>query len=305
MSDRGHVFKIFVMGGEFEGFQSIELGNWSGKGFLGKREHVTICSKRSELSKTGIYILISNDQNEDGVFQLYIGETDSFSSRIASHLKNKKWWDKFLVFTAGDDNLTKAHVRYLEKELYTLALNSGAPVEIMNSSAPGGSNLSEAEICFTASFLDKMIFTLKTLGFDYFTIKSSTTNEIQVDLTLENGQRFYTHQLRDYWKDGKPAKSYMVFRDGNFIVEKGSYIRLNPTESFEKRGGYYKQWYDLVNSRIVSKSDIEGLGILNEDVSFTSASASGSVVRGKATNGATRWKSCVGDKLLKECIELD
>jgi hypothetical protein len=119
---------------------------------------------------------------------------------------------------------------------------------------------------------------------------------------LDDGQRFYTLQIRDYWRDGKPLKSFMTIRDGKFVVEKGSYIRLNPTESFEKKGGYYKQWHDLVNSNKVSTSEIEGLGIFNEEVAFSSASASGSVVRGKATNGATRWKSCTSEKTLKECI---
>ena len=143
---------------------------------------------------------------------------------------------------------------------------------------------------------------MKTLGFDYFTKNEIDTPEKKVESQLEEGQRFYTLQIRDYWKDGKPLKSYMYIKDGKFIVEKGSYIRLNPTDSFEKRGGYYKQWHDLVNSSKVSKSDIEGLGVLNEEVEFSSASASGSVVRGKATNGATRWKSCESDKTLKECL---
>lgn len=303
MSSNGHVLKIFVMGGDFEGFQAIELSNWSGKAFLGERSHINLCNKREELNKTGIYLLLSNDQNEDGVFQLYIGETDTFSSRIVSHAKNKKWWDKFIVFTAGDDNLTKAHVRFLERELYKMAQVSGSPVEIMNSSDPGGANLSEAEISFASTFLDNLLFTLKTLGYDYFSSSESKSITKSEEKKLESTGRFYTLQLRDFWKDGKPVKSFMYIDDGKFIVEKNSYIRLNPTESFEKRGGYYKQWQDLVNSNLVQKSDIEGLGIITEDIEFSSASAAGSVVRGKATNGATRWRSCETNKTLKESME--
>ncbi|MBC74691.1 MAG: hypothetical protein CME64_01625 [Halobacteriovoraceae bacterium] len=305
MEKYGQVLKIFVMGGEFEGLQAIELSNWSGKAFLGHKNHSSFCTKRDELQKTGIYILSSSDQTEDGVFQVYIGETDAFAKRICAHERKKSWWDKFIVFTAGDDNLTKAHVRYLERQLYQLAQNSGAPVEIMNSSEPGGANLSEAELCFTSAFLDNILFTLKTLGFDYFrevSPKREEVQEVEKNNLLITGERFYTLQLRDFWLDGKPLKSFMRVESGKFVVEKGSYIRLNPTPSFKNRGGYYKQWIRLVNSEKVLKSEIEGLGVLGEDVAFSSPSASGSVMRAKATNGATRWRSCSSGETLKEVL---
>lgn len=302
MNKHGHVFKIFVMGGEFEGFQLIELSNWSGKAYLGNRSHTGLCSKRIDLTKAAVYLLLTNDQNEDGVFQMYIGETDSFDQRILHHERKKKWWDKFIVFTSGDDGLTKAHVRYLERELHQLVQASDSPVEIENSTNPGGANLSEAELSFVSSFLENMILTLKTLGFDYFSpaLKKPVTR--QKDETPNSDNRFYTLQLRDYWKEGKPIKSYMFIQDGKFIVEKGSYIRLNPPQSFHEGKGYFRNWKGLVESSKVSESDIEGLGMINENIEFPSASASASVVRGKATNGATRWKSCRTDMTLKESL---
>ncbi|MBT4763276.1 MAG: GIY-YIG nuclease family protein [Bdellovibrionaceae bacterium] len=305
MSKYGQVLKIFVMGEEYKGLQAIELANWSGKAFLGTREHLPYCSKREELSKAGIYILLSTDQTEDGVFQIYIGETDVFSKRISNHARNKDWWDKFLVFTSGDDNLTKAHVRFLEKELYALASSSGAPIDLMNSSEPGGANLPEADISYIKGFLDNMLFVLSTLGFDYFesprnvtTISTSPTLSEQIE-----GGRFYTHHLKTYWKNGQPVKSFMKISDGKYIVEKGSYIRLSVTDSFEGRSsGYYAKWKKLIDSEKVEPSDIEGLGLLTTDISFDSPSAAGSVIRGKSTNGRTRWVSCENNKSLKETM---
>lgn len=304
MSKYGKVMKIFVMGEEFKGLQSIELANWSGKVFLGSREHLSICLKREELSKAGIYLLLSTDQTEDGVFQVYIGETDSFSKRIANHAKSKDWWDKFIVFTSGDNNLTKAHVRHLEKLLYSLAAESDSPIELMNSSEPGGANLPEADISFVSEFLDNMLFVLSTLGFDYFQASKVVpfVRDKDTDVNI-NGYRFYTQQLRAYWQNGTPIKSYMKVKDDQYIVEKGSYIRLSVTDSFEGKGsGYYKKWKELVESDKVSESDIDGLGILNEDIVFGSPSAAGSVVRGKSTNGRTRWISCDSGHSLKEVM---
>jgi hypothetical protein len=302
VSKYGKVMKIFVMCEEYKGLQSIELANWSGKAFLGSREHLSVCSKREELSKAGIYILLSTDQTEDGVFQIYVGETDIFSKRIGNHARNKDWWDKFIVFTSGDNNLTKAHVRYLEKELYSLAANTDSPIDLMNSSEPGGANLPEADISFVSEFLDNMLFVLATLGFDYFQASKVVpfVNDSEADVNL-CGQRFYTQQLRTYWQNGSPVKSFMRVEGDRYIVEKGSYIRLSVTDSFEGRSsGYYKKWKELVESNKVSKSEIDGLGVLNEDIEFDSPSAAGSVVRGKSTNGRTRWLSCDTNQSLKE-----
>ena len=54
---------------------------------------------------------------------LYIGEADDVANRIKQHSLSKKqaWFDEFIIFVSKDMDLTKAHVRYLEKSLYDLA----------------------------------------------------------------------------------------------------------------------------------------------------------------------------------------
>jgi hypothetical protein len=41
--------------------------------------------------------------------------------RAGSHLRTKEFWTRVVFFTSKDDNITKAHVKYLEARLVELA----------------------------------------------------------------------------------------------------------------------------------------------------------------------------------------
>ena len=299
----GKVLKIFVMGKNFGGLQSIELANWSGKGFLGTRDNFDFCNTRKELSKTGIYLLINSDQNEDGSFQIYVGETDSFSQRIIRHAKTKDWWDKFIVFTSGNESLTKAHAKYLEKKLFDLLSETDNSVEIMNSASPTGANLSESDISYLEEFLHKMLFVLETLGYPYFKKEDAPIKNAHQgkNSDIDNDRFFITHKIKISLNDDSPAKAYMVLKNNKWIVEKGSYINLSPSERFILNHRHFKKWEHLVNSGKVVKSEIEGLGIIQEEIEFKNASVAATVVRAIPT-ARIKWIHSESGKNLKEYL---
>ena len=47
---------------------------------------------------------------------IYIGESDNVLTRLNSH-NDREFWNKVIIITRKDDNLNKAHSRYLESKL--------------------------------------------------------------------------------------------------------------------------------------------------------------------------------------------
>jgi hypothetical protein len=75
---------------------------------------------RENLSKPALYVLLNRKEKK-----AYIGETDDFSQRIASHMLKKEFWDEALAFMANDNSLTTTEVRYLESLSYEIANAAG------------------------------------------------------------------------------------------------------------------------------------------------------------------------------------
>jgi hypothetical protein len=66
------------------------------------------------------------------------------------------------LFTSKDQNLNKAHVRYLESRLVRLAHEAGR-AEVDNANAPNAPSLSEAKAAEMDAFLDEMLVLLPVL----------------------------------------------------------------------------------------------------------------------------------------------
>lgn len=97
--------------------------------------------RRPELAGTCIYLLLGPD--ELGGTRCYIGETDDFKARLRQHDTTREFWRRVVVVTSKDANLTKAHGRYLESRLISLAQQAGRVV-LDNSTNPPVQSLPEA-----------------------------------------------------------------------------------------------------------------------------------------------------------------
>ena len=72
----------------------------------------------------------------------YIGEAEIIRDRLKQH-KGKEFWVAAIVFVSKDENLTKAHVRYLESRLLAEATKVGRFTLEQNQA--GGSRLPESD----------------------------------------------------------------------------------------------------------------------------------------------------------------
>jgi hypothetical protein len=281
----GKTIKLYITGDESKNLKSAELSNWSGKAFIGERKHVSIIQKIDELSNPGIYFLLSQDDNTVQK-NIYIGEADEVNSRLKNHITGKDWWDSFVVFISKDSNLTKAHVRYLEKRFYQIAKENTTAFNLENSSEPPGSKLPACDIDYLEEYLNCMVFVLQNLGILDFA-KIDSNGEVKEESTSEIFYLSLTNDRTD--KNGSQLKAQLQVTNNGYRLLKGSYIEKNARESFHKHS-YYPLRQKLEEEKVFTESEIEGVYILTKDIDFNASSAAASMVKTRATNGPKEWK---------------
>src|SRR5437016_12758224 len=115
--------KLFLPHGDAKSLRTAEISNWTGKAIAAPRTELDDLLRREELDKAGIYILSGVDPLS-GSPRAYIGEAEVIRERLKQH-KTKEFWISAIIFVSKDENLTKAHVRYLENRLLAEAGEAG------------------------------------------------------------------------------------------------------------------------------------------------------------------------------------
>jgi hypothetical protein len=118
--------KLFLVHGDAKRLRTAELSNWTGKAVSGPRTEFEGVLSREECEKSGIYFLTGTDP-ETGKPAIYIGEAECIRDRIKGH-NDRDFWNQITVFVSKDENLTKAHIRYLEGKLLEQAKSAGRAV---------------------------------------------------------------------------------------------------------------------------------------------------------------------------------
>jgi hypothetical protein len=126
--------KLFLVHGDPKRLRTADLSNWTGKAVSGPRTEFEGVLSREESHKSGIYFLTGVDP-ETGKPAIYIGEAECVRDRVKNH-NDKDFWNQVTFFVSKDENLTKAHIRYLEGQLLGLAKAAGRSV-VANTQGSG------------------------------------------------------------------------------------------------------------------------------------------------------------------------
>lgn len=158
--------RIFVPDGDPEGVRLIDRMNWTGIGLAFPRSKWPDVRQRSEMTRTGVYILVGYTSNVE-LPTLYIGQADGVKGRIESHYKEKDFWDWAIVFVSTSGGLNRAHVTWLE---YALIKQATATKRCLldNGNAPQEPALTEAEKADTNGFLKEILQILPLVGLRAF-----------------------------------------------------------------------------------------------------------------------------------------
>lgn len=258
---------------------SCELSNWSGKAYKIPRIKVKDCSDRADLTNsTGVYLLFGKD--EEGKDQVYIGEGELILKRLNQQLNAKDFWNEAIVFISKDENLNKAHIKYLENRLHDIA-KSANRYKLDNFVIPTQSSLSESDRAEMEEFIEYIKMLVNTLGHKVFDEKREFKPKQKQDV-------FYIKAARGADGQGQPTS------DG-FVVFKGSKAAGTTVASMTLSFMTLRQ--KLLNDGVLL--DKGEFLEFPEDYIFSSPSTAATMVLGRNANGLTEWKQKSG-KTLKD-----
>ncbi|MCU1617913.1 MAG: hypothetical protein JWO98_5453 [Frankiales bacterium] len=158
----GKTIKIYLANESVSGIRHAEIDNWSGQALACPRSRFQELREWPELQRPGVYLLFGvDDESGDGL--VYVGEAEVVIDRVSSHMSGKDFWTEVVAFTSKDLNLTKAHVRYLEARLLSLAKQAGR-YRITNGAVPQLPSLPRSDRDSMEGFLVSVKMLLPALG---------------------------------------------------------------------------------------------------------------------------------------------
>ena len=163
--------RIFAPKGEAD-FLKIDRFGWSGKVIAFPRNKWSeISGHDSEFDQSGVYILIGNDEEagvEDAeVPRIYVGQGGIVHGRIDKHIKEKRFWDRGVVFISTGDILNRAHITWLEAQLIKRAKEIGL-CTLDNSNEPQEPELAEPDKADIQSFYNEILRILPLVNIHAF-----------------------------------------------------------------------------------------------------------------------------------------
>ncbi len=270
--------KLFLPHGDAKRFRVGEVSNWNGKALAAPRTELDDLLLREETQSAGVYFLFGADP-ENGDALAYIGEAEIIRDRINQH-KAKDFWNTVVLFVSKDENLTKAHIRYLENRLLQATKEIGRyRLENTNASNP---KLPESDREDMEVFLSRIQQVLPVLGFDLLTPISGSTksSKPQKELFCKN--------------KGAVARGRRT--EGGFVVFKDSTAVSAACPSAETQHPYVV----ALRKRLIQEGALslkDGFLEFTKDAEFDSPSAAAAVIHGGGANGLTAWKDTSGKTL--------
>ncbi|MDP2245704.1 GIY-YIG nuclease family protein [Pseudomonas sp.] len=280
----GRSIRLFLVDGTPNGLLTAEIMNWTGHVLTGPRSKLAELVQRPECRRTGVYFLVGPDPDDSLRTRVYIGESDDVAQRLKQHNRpeeqgGKDFWERVCLITSKDQNLTKAHAKYLESQLIQIATQTARCV-LGNGTAHSYNNLPESDRADMAFFLEQIRIVLPVLGFDFLrelTKPSAPTHDSAVS-AIQRSPVF----RREVPREGGYALAQEI--DGEFFVLKGSKARAEWVGTERGYQGLFKQ---LVDEGVLV---VDGEHMrFSDDCAFSSPSAAAAVVSGRSANGRTSW----------------
>ena len=276
MNDTATV-RIFLTKGSPTSVRTAEISNWTGKAVAGPRSQIEDILSREEAAKPGVYFLAGINP-ESGRDRVYIGEAEVIRNRIKGHL-DREFWKTLVFFVSKDENLTKAHIKYLEGKLIETARAVGR-FELENSQA-SGSHLPESDEADMDVFLQRMEQLLPILGQEF--LKPIVKNEVK-----SRSEDLLFCEIKGVKATGRQT-------DNGFVILKGSEAVLKERPSTQKYQYAANLRAGLMSDKVLEQKDNRLVFLADHE--FSSPSAAAAVVHGGQANGLTAWRDPTGVSL--------
>ncbi|WP_457427953.1 GIY-YIG nuclease family protein [Roseateles sp. P5_E7] len=260
--------KLFLPRGDAKSLRTAEISNWSGKAIAAPRIELDELLLREELDKPGVYILLGTDP-ETNAPRAYFGGAEVLRERLKQH-RSKEFWVAAIAFVSKDENLTKAHVRYLESRLLAEATLIGRYA--LDQNQAGGAKLPESDREDMEVFLGRIQQLLPVLGSDILTPLVQPARAVSAPSLL-----FCTI---------KNAEAQGQRSPNGFVVYRGSTAVADERPSAQS-------WVRGLRQQLLDEGALVAEGSLLKfvkDAEFSSPSAAAATVKGGNANGLTAWR---------------
>lgn len=287
---RGRTLKLYLADGTPTGVITAELGVSSVRAAVASRTALPELIRREEAARTGIYLLVGPDPNMPGRQLVYVGEGDQVKTRLAAHDfdEAKEFFTRAVLIVSKDENLTKAHGRYLESRIIA-AIRAAGRAKLVNGTEPPFKGLPEPEIADMERVLDEIEILLPVLGFD---VLRPAGHEISASTRTETSEREGAQELTDenalfiFTESGTDAKAREA--SDEFVVLAGSIAK--PQEVPSCGEGLKRRRAELIADGVLIPTEDGKFFRFTADTAFDSPSGAAGVVYGGNVSGNRCWR---------------
>ena len=257
--------------GQPDGIRSIRRHLSTITTYVIPRPLLSEAKKISAITRPGIYYLI-NENDENKIAQIYIGQTRNGIARLDDHNRSKDFWNKAIMFLADNKTFSLDMISGLE-EYAILKAHESKRYKVENSVSPKY-EIDEYDLPSIEEVYDEIQFIMATLGYK------------MDDAKQYNDNREFFHTTRN------GILAYGVYMGDKFQVLEGSQINLAKSATLEK---YNKQRAELQASGDIVMQN--GSNILKITLEFNTPSGASDFILGGSTNGWVEWKNTNGKTL--------
>jgi len=285
----GRSIRIYLPDGSASGLRHVEIANWSGQAMACPRSRFSELSSWEEAQRPGVYFLLEQHSTDDRN-TVYIGESENVFKRLNEHDRKKDFWNEVIIFTSKDENMTKAHIKYLEARLVTLTTQADR-YSLENGNTPPQSSLPRADKDAMEEFIYNSKMILGTLGHKLLEpLTSASQEELCQDSETLIGKQLYFNVNN--------LKALGQQSDEGFILIENSDVSKETTQSIP---GKVTQLRDKLMDDGLLKEDGENYK-LTKSTLISSPSYAAALVAGTSRSGPQSWKDGSG-KTLKQLEE--
>ena len=289
-SRRGRTLKLYLADGTPSGVITAELGVSSVRAAVASRTALPELIRREEATRTGVYLLVGPDPDLPGRQLVYVGEGDQVKTRLAAHDadETKEFFTRAVLIVSKDENLTKAHGRYLESRIIA-AIRGAGRAKLVNGTEPPFKGLPEPEIADMERVLDEIETLLPVLGFD---VLRPAGQEAGAPNWAEAGERRTTplaasqDALFLFTESGTDAKAREA--SDEFVVLAGSIAKAQEVPSCGE--GLKRRRAQLIADGVLAPADDSKFLRFTADTAFDSPSGAAGVVYGGNVSGNRYWR---------------
>jgi hypothetical protein len=286
----GKSIRVYLADATVTGIRYAELVNWTGQAIACPRHRLNELSSWPEASKPGVYFLFEGRYGETKPMA-YIGESENVCQRLTSHDRNKEFWNEVVIFTSKDENLTKAHIKYIESALVGLSKIADR-YQLENGNTPPESSLPRADRDAMEEFVENIRMVIGILGYSILEpiLRSKSNSASQATIV---SQVYDENPFEELYFNVNNLSARGVATDEGFVLKKGSHLSKFNTESIPGKLVSVKERF-FKDGLLVEDGDKL---IATEDILLSSSSYAAAIVAGTSRSGPQSWKNYKGKSM--------